>query len=295
MKKTLLVLATLLLVMSVPAFAARVLAVPITHDPFLVFQAYPGDSNGTDLEFLGYLGTGGDVISSVPGVLSIVPGDNWENFVGAAQEDPAVLYSIKNVVLCKQTPSVIQCADPYFPAKTICQQGTANIRLWWPLMYEVPGTTWTLTILYGTGVPYDDDGTGPNPAGYVHTEVWTWQVDATLESLSYLLELFHELPFGLDEVPLISDEELYPILQDKIDAIIAALEADPPDLTAAGDILGDFEMEVQDACIPTSPIAPNPTGLGTGIANTLENPACCKLMVDAEYIGFDLGIFQPRK
>jgi len=295
MKRTLLVLATLLLVLSVPASAARVAAIPITHEIELVYQAYPGDSDGTDLEFLGYLGTGDDVISSVPGILSIVPGDNWENFVGAAQEDPPVAYTIKNVVLCKEHPSIIQCAD-VFPAGTICQQGTPNIRLWWPLMYEVPGTCWTLTILYGTSVKYDDDGTGgPNPLAYVHTEVWQWCVDASLDSLSDLLELFHELPFGLDEVPLISDEELYPVLQDKIQAIIDALSLDPPDLTTAGAILGDFEMEVQDACIGTSPMAPNPTGPGTGIANSEENPACCKLMADAEYIGFDLGIFQPTK
>ncbi len=293
MKKSLLLIALMLLV-AVPAMAARVASVPITHETSLVYQAYPGNSDGTDLEFLGYLGTGEDVITAVPGVLSIVPGDNWENFVGAAQEDPAVPYTIKNVVLCKQTPSVIQCAD-IFPAKTICQQGTPNIRLWWPLMYEAPGTCWTLTILYGTSVPYDDDGAGPNPAGYVHTEVWVWCVDATLESLENLLDLFHELPFGLDEVPLISDEELFPILQDKIDAIEAALEGSVPDPTTAGMILGDFEMEVMDACIPVSPMTPAPTGPGTGIANTLENPACCKLMVDAEFIGFDLGIFLPAK
>lgn len=294
MKKSLLLIA-LLLVVTLPAMAARVASVPIVHEPDLVYQAYPGDSNGTDLEFLGYLGTGEDVISSVPGVLSIVPGENWENFVGAAQEDPAVPYTIKNVVLCKQTPSIIQCAD-VFPAKLVCQQGTPNIRLWWPLMYEVPGTCWTLTILYGTGTPYDDDGPGgPNPAGYVHTEVWQWCVDATLESLSDLLELFHELPFALDEVPLVSDEVLYPILQDKIEAIEAALEASEPDLVTAGLILGDFEMEVMDACIPVSPMTPAPTGPGTGIANSLENPACCKLLVDAEFIGFDLGILQPNK
>jgi hypothetical protein len=293
MKKSLLLIALMLLV-AVPAMAARVSSVPITHDEALVYQAYPGNSEGTDLEFLGYLGTGLDVITAVPGVLSIVPGENWENFVGAAQEDPAIAYTIKNVVLCKQTPSIIQCAD-VFPAKKICQQGTPNIRLWWPLMYELPGTTWTLTILYGTGAPYDDDGTGPNPAGYVHTEVWTWQVDATLESLQNLMDLFHELPFGLDEVPLISDEELFPVLQEKIDAIELALEGSVPDTVNAGLILGDFEMEVMDACIPISPMTPAPTGVGTGIANTLENPACCKLMADAEFIGFDLGILQPKK
>lgn len=305
MKKSLLLIALMLLV-AVPAMAARVSAVPVTHgDPILVLQAYQGDSDGNNVSFKGYAGPGDEVIDAVPGVLSIVPGDNWANFVGAAQEVPAVPYTIKNVVLCKQTPPNIQCVEdaqgsPIFPAKLICQQGTLDIRLWWPLMYEAPGTVWTLTILYGTGGPYADGGVNPitgapNPAGYVHTEVWQWKVDATLDSLEDLLQLFHELPFGLDEVPLISDEVLFPILDDKIDAIEEAVEGTEPDLVTAGLILGEFEMEVMDACIGSSPINPDPTGPGTGIANTLENPACCKLMVDAEYIGFELGVFVPKK
>ena len=32
-----------------------------------------------------------------------------------------------------------------------------------------------------------------------------------------------------------------------------------------------------------------------GITNTKENPACCKLLVDLEAIGFDTGIFTPAK
>ncbi len=289
MKKSL-VLIALLLAVAVPAMAARVASVPITHDISMVFQAYPGDSNGTNVEFLGYAGTGADVIAAVGGVLSIVPGENWANFVGASRDQ--VPYTLKNVVLQKQTPSIIQCAD-VFPAKLISQQGTPNIRLWWPLMYEVPGTVWTLTILYGTSVPYDDDGAGPNPAGYVHTEVWKWQVDATLDSLNDLLVLFHELPFGLDEVPLISDEALFPVLVEKVAAVKAAYDAG--DYVNAGLILGEFEMEVMDACIAVSPMSPNPTGPGTGIANSFDYPACCKLMADAEYIGFDLGILLPKK
>jgi hypothetical protein len=162
-------------------------------------------------------------------------------------------------------------------------------------MYEVPGTTWTLNILYGTSIPYDPDGPGPDPGGWVHTEQWTWHVDATIASVKNLLALFHELPFGRDEVPLISDETLYPVLQAKLDALETAVSSDHPDTVAAGSILSDFEMEVADACIGTSPARPNPTGSGTGIAQTAENPACCKLMADSEYIGFQLGVLQPAK
>ena len=273
MRKCFVLFAVAILVASAPAMAGRLTSVPIVHPPVEVFQAT-----------LCYESEGG---AAVPGVLEIVPGVNWSNFVSISEP-----YTIKNVVLRKETPPIIQCAD-VFPVKVISQQGTANIRLWWPLMYEVPSTTWTLTILYGTSVPVDDDGPGPNPPAYVHTEVWQWHVDASLESLKTLLALFHSLPFGLDEVPLISDEVLYPILQAKLDAVIAAVAAG--DYVNASLILGDFEMEVMDACIAVSPAFPNPTGPGTGIANSPENPACCKILADVEYIGFKLGILQPGK
>jgi len=287
MNKCFVLIAVALLVLSSAAMGARLTTVPITHEEIQVYQVYPGTSLGADLEQLGYAGFGADVITAVPGVLAICPGINWSNFVGAT-----VPYTLKNVVLRKQTPEIIQCAD-IFPAKIVSQQGTANIRLWWPLMYEVPSTTWTLTILYGTSIAFDDDGPGPNPAGYVHTEVWTWHVDASLGSMISLLELFHELPFGLDEVPLISDEVLFPILRQKLIDVIALVEAG--DLVNASLLLGDFEMEVMDACIATSPAFPNPTGPGTGIANSFENPACCKILADTEYVGFKLGILQPGK
>jgi hypothetical protein len=291
MKKILIAMAILLV--AVPVMAAKVAEVPVTNPTNFVFQAYPGDSDGTDLQYLGYAGLGEDVITAVPGVLQIVPGPNWANFVRVTTPAGApVAYSIKNVSLVKTTPQIIQCAD-VFPVKRISQQGTANIRLQWPLMYEVPGTTWTLTILVGTTVPSIIPGdTSGNLPSYVHTIIWKWAVDANINSMENLLALFHELPFGLDEVPLISNEVLYPVLQAKLVAAGIAIEAG--DTVTAGDILGDFDMEVMDACIGVSPLFPNPV-IGTGIANTAENPACCKLLADTEYVGFQTGSFQPSK
>lgn len=253
------------------------------------FQAYPGNSKGLSRYQMGHMGLGADTITAVPGILSIWPGPRWANYVRAAPL--GIDYTIKNVVLIKETPVFAQCAD-IFPAKTVKQQGSANVRLWWPLMYEAPGTKWTLTILYGTSTAWDDDGPGPNPPAYVHTDKWEFQTTATLESMKNLLALFHEVPFGKGQIPLISDEVLYPILVAKLDAIIAAVAAG--DLVTAAAILGDFEMEVMDACTVTIPPYPRPTGSGTGIANSYENPACCKLMADAEYVGKALGLFELR-
>lgn len=293
MKKSLVLIALLLLV-TLPAMAARVQVLPVNNDTEFVYQAYEGSSNGANTAFAGYATDSCDVINAVPGVLSIVPGNNWANFVGAAQAQ--VPYTIKNVVLCKTHPTIVQCNDVFNSPEIInpiCQQGTPNIRLWWPLMYEIPGTTWTLTILYGTPIAWQD---APyNPPSYVHTETWSWQVDADLDSLQTLLHLFHELPFGLDEVPLISDEVLFPILLEKLELVKAAMDSECPDTVTAGLILGDFEMEVMDACIAESPDTPLVTGVGTGIANSYENPACCKILADVEYIGVNEGILIPAK
>ena len=288
MRRHILLVLALTLLFTVPAMAGRITSTMITHLE-QIYQACAASSEDCDC-FRGYLEPDYDVITSAPGILCIDPGDDWSHFVGAAQESTPIPYTIKNVMLVKECPEYVQCRD-IFPAHTITQQGTPNIRLWWPLMYTIPSCTFTLTILYGTPVLYDDDGPGPNPPAWVHVEQWVWHVDVDLERLSLLLELFHELPFGKDEVPIISDEPLYWELQWKLyEAMMAFMMGDT---AAAAMILADFELEVMDACIDVSPAYPNPTGPGTGIANTEENPACCKLLIDVEYILQTTGIGQP--
>lgn len=295
MQRFLVIVLALTFMIAGASMAGRVATTPKVHvTP--VYQVCEAESPCT--AFAGYVTSLDEVISAAPGVLAIDPGgSDWPNFVEAAQV-PGQSWTIKNVTFVKVTPPHIQCKEGpnglIFPEHTMTQQGTPNIRRWWPLMYEIPSTTFTLTILYGTPNLFDDDGpTGPNPPAWVHVEQWVWHVEATLDSLGELLELFHELPFGLDEVPLISDELLYEALQAKIEAAEDAYEAG--DLATAAAILADFELEVMDACIDDSPAFPNPTGPGTGIANSAENPACCKLLIDVEYILQTTGIGQPKK
>lgn len=309
-KRCVVLFAIALAIVCLPAMAARVSVLPIVHEgpEFFVYQAYAGDSNGVNVAFAGYQGVGGDNITAVPGVLSIIPGTSWANFVGAANENSLgglwpLGYTVKNVVLQKVTPSFLQCSEVYAP-KVITQQGTLNIRTWWPLMYEAPGAVWTLTVLYATPqlrvgpnpndvLDYDDDGAlGINPPSPVHQEVWKWQLDVTFQSLSSLLALFHELPFGLDEVPLISNEALYAVLQSQVAGVYALLQSD---VAAASLLLGEFELTVQDNCISASPAQPWPGGPFTGIAQTSENPACCKILVDVEYLANKYGIFASKK
>jgi len=296
MQRILILVLALTMLVVVPCFAGRILTTPVTH-VLPIYQVC--EATSPCLCSVGYSTVpGAPVISSAPGILCIDPGGpNWPNFVQAAQVS-GQSWTIKNVSFVKVTPPHVQCKEDalgndIFPQHTVTQQGTPNIRLWWPLMYEIPSTTFTLTILYGTPNLFDDDGPGPNPPAWVHVEQWVWHVEATIDTLEDILELFHELPFGLDEVPLISDEFLYTALQAKLAAANDAYNAG--DLASAANILADFELEVMDACIDESPSFPNPTGPGTGIANSAENPACCKLLIDVEYILQTTGIGQPKK
>lgn len=285
MKKLIVLLALALVVTSLPAMAARLTTIEVEHDIRPVYQAYPGDSDigagPTNRAFKGKLGMGDDVISAVPGVLSIVPGDDWSNFVTMASTEG---YSIKSVNLQKFIPEFLQCSWIYNDLQDIVQRGTPSVRLWWPLMYEAPGTQWVLWISY----------TVPGPPPVLYREVWVWEARATLDSMKNLIKLFHELPWSICEVPLISDECLYPELLAKLDEIQAAHPSDP---IAALNALLEFENLVIDNCISACPPTPMPCDeMGRlGITQTDENPACCKLLVDAEYVGFDMGIFTPAQ
>ncbi len=255
---------------------------------YTVYQVYPGDSQQADQHFGGYTGKSGDAITASPGVLQIVPGPSWSNFKQADQlcrESP-----LKNVVLTKQTPSFIQCSEVFAPHR-VTQRGTSNIRLWWPLMYEAPGTLWTLNIQYGTGTAVLFPG--ETSSGFFHNDVWRWRIETDLEHIGLLMDLFHEVPFGTDEVPLISDEGLY--ARGKL--LLAAAESryKASDNAGAAEALSEFELMVSDACISSSPMQPLPRGAGTGVAQTSENPACCKLLIDIEYVAKKLGIFVSNK
>lgn len=279
-KHWLIIIVVLLATSSAGAAPARRTLTPIVHPTVMIYSAGPGSSLGAFPLEMGLNGREGDAITSAPGVLSIVPGERWSNFVTAARE--GVPYVIKSVVL-----TMISGPDWLFelPARMVTQAGDANIRLWWPLLYESPGTTWTLTVLYGTTAAWDSDGSGPNPAAHVHTEVWTWQLGRTQESLGHLLAVFRQMPFGRSQTPLISDEALYRELRRLLDSMTL-----PPNFECIYPheglpAIGDFEMLVMDACIAATPAYPSPTGPGTGIAITDENPVVIRLFQDIERLG----------
>ncbi|MCC6484577.1 MAG: M4 family metallopeptidase [Armatimonadetes bacterium] len=219
---------------------------------------------------IGYL----NPVWATAGVFSIDPGSKWGNFVNAM--GGCVPYCLKNVTLTKEHFALRQCTD-VFPAGVIHQQGTRNIRTWWPLLYESPGTTWTLNILYGTSTPVQLPGEAV--PGVVHSDQWKWQVQVTLESLDLLLDVFHSVPFGTDEVGLISDEQGYLAMKS-----LVAAAASAGNNQQRMQALSDLELLTADMCISASPALPRPSGPGLGIAQTKENPAGCKVMADLDYL-----------
>ena len=158
-------------------------------------------------------------------------------------------------------------------------------------MYEPPCTEWSLEIVW----------TLVGNTTVRNIETWHWTMDVTYGSLKSLIQLAHELPWGVCEVPLISDELLVnntdPKVDDLIEALAAVQAAWPEPNGAGGDhvkalaALLAFEDLIGDNCIYKCPPSPAPTGAENGITQSTENPMCCKLLVDAEYLGFKLGIF----
>jgi len=297
MKRYLIIMA-LLLAVSSAAMAARVTQTTVTYPTGTVMQAYLVAPAIGQKVFLGLNGVDGGTIGAVPGILAFEPGSNWSNFIPAARDGFA--YTVKNVVLQKVMGTIVECAsvpdDPFYKIVISPQQGEVNIRKWWPVLYSVPGTTWTLTVEYYTVLPYDDDGGGPNLPSKVHKAIWSWKLDADFDSVLAAMILFHELPFGTCEIPLISDEVLFPQLLAAWKNIADLATPPDEDLIAAGLALFDFEMAVAERCILScNPAKPVPTGAGTGITNTKENPACCKILADSEFIAKKFGLWGVAK
>jgi len=246
-------------------------------------------------------------VAASPGVLAVDPGnidldgngsldmtnELWRNYVPAARD--GVDYVLRNIVMKKEMGVTNECAvSPDYLKKVVIspQQGAPNIRTWWPLMYSNPGTTWTLTIDYTTPQNYDPDGPGgPAQLDTRHRIVWKWVLDDDLASVRNLIKVFHQLPFGLCEVPLISNEALYGKLLELWGAVEMNLNSYEPNKKAAIDTLFEFDRQVQLACVSSCVrTRPLPGGPGTGIANTWENPACCKLLATIEWIERKYGL-----
>ncbi|MGI6296660.1 MAG: hypothetical protein ACOX3G_11290 [Armatimonadota bacterium] len=285
--KTLVFVLSGLLIACSAAFGARILSYPIYQDPIILYSVYPGktcDGAGNTV-FKGLSNQPAQqVVEVVPGILAIDPGGTeptrgWSNFVSAGKNPggpPDNTWTVINVALQQKTPRYT-CSIP-LEGPLYYRQGSDNIRRWWPLMYTLPGTEWVLTISYKTKM-WDDDGpAGPNLPSTAHQDVWTWRLETNLDSLQNLIKMFYQIPVGKCKYPLITGKDIYNDLLRRLDRIKSYPDANSPQYIAD---LYDFILMVEDCCLTVDCGDCVPM---QGIQNTMENPACCKILADAEYI-----------
>jgi hypothetical protein len=224
------------------------------------------------------------------------------------------------VSLTKDAPGSRKCPETYRPVRHV-QSGLQQIRTWWPLMYTLPGTKFTLTIkgrcLEGLR------------AGEMFTDTWCWTVVANPETFRLLIDWFHTSEIGLLEIPCIVGEDAYRELlrcADELAAAVQAFRADPNngalreaaqnvifgcesflmmntffsdfvDLSFPFDYLGNPDDDFPNGpppnlSQPSSASFPTESGF-IGILDTLENPCACKLISDLDDIGIRFGILDP--
>jgi len=197
----------------------------------------------------------------------------------------------------------------------------SGIRTWWSLNFTQPGTRFCLQVVSACQfTPRDASG---NPVGVqrtrLHMDNWRWRVTADEHTLLNVIELMHGGAVSTLEVPCIMGEDMYDALktarQRLADAIAGTTDSR---LNDVGNALFDMEALIVANCLfvevlnplvafpgPMQYGAPNiqPPGNAAatvifgnqgsavaGIIDTVENPCCCKLLVDLEWIAIRQGL-----
>lgn len=173
-----------------------------------------------------------------------------------------------------------------------------------------PGGTWRSICTCGSlnppGTPCTTCGTPGSPGGPTpYSETWCWTVVANPETFLLLIDLFHTHEIGLSEVGCIVDENIYDGLvvgakkmkesvkkyesQRTVANKVAALDAI---LSEEAFVLANCLSAEQLSIIAKQVSLPPGNFLppGAGIFDTLENPCCCKLLIDLAQIQKQLDI-----
>jgi hypothetical protein len=232
--------------------------------------------------------------------------------------------------LFKLVPGSFKCPDvygtPHFDDKgnlipyAYVQFGT-GVRTWWSLNFTQPGTRFILNVVSACQfIPRDALGNPIPGAGQqtrLHMDTWRFRVVASVETLANVIELMHTGAVSTLEIPCILAEDMYDALksarQRLADAIASGNQAN------IGNAIFDMEALIVANClfievlnpVVTFPGTPqfgeavgfqppgnlaqtvNFGGQGTavaGIIDTIENPCCCKLLVDLEWIALRQGL-----
>jgi hypothetical protein len=230
---------------------------------------------------------------------------------------------VQSYQLTKEVPGSFKCPDvygtPHFDDKgnlipyRYFQFGT-GVRTWWSLNFTQPGTRFILDVV---SVCRRDLGGGIAGSPVVHRDRWVWRVVADATTLLYVIELMHGGAVSTLEIPCILAEDMYDALKNArqrlADRIVGGNRTD------IGNAIFDFEALIVANCLfieVLNPVVVFPgtpqfgeasgyqppgnlaqtvafTGGGSavaGIIDTIENPCCCKLLVDLEWISLRQGL-----
>ncbi len=258
---------------------------------------------------------------AAPGILSLRRTDalvldaNSFVVIPAGQRSPCYIQAYQ---LIKEVPGSFKCPDvfgePHFDAYNSLipyryYQFGAGIRTWWSLSFSQPGTRFILEVVSVCQAVSDS-------SPRVHKDVWIWRVTAGADTLIEVIELMHGAAISTLEVPCILGEDMYVALRAAAMRLKAAQSTGS--LVAVSNRLFDLEALVVSNCLFIEVLRPTlvypgalqfgqpgfqPPGnlsqsvfIGSegsaiaGLVDTIENPCCCKLLVDLEWIAIKNGI-----
>jgi hypothetical protein len=235
--------------------------------------------------------------------------------IPSGQKPPCYIQSFQ---LTKEVPGSFKCPDvygmPHFDSKDNLvpyryYQFGAGVRTWWSLNFTQPGTRFILEVM---SVCSTISGSLPR----VHKDVWIWRVVANADTLVQVIDLMHGGAISTLEVPCIMGEDMYVALR-KAALRLKAAQAGGS-LLEMGNAVFDMEALIAANCVFIEVLRPvqlfpgglqfgepgfQPPGnlaqtvfLGTdgssiaGLVDTIENPCCCKLLVDLEWIAIKNGV-----
>jgi hypothetical protein len=283
--------------------------------------SYPGTGIADIQTWGGNCGDQAVIQSAVPGILSLRRTDQFRldaNCFVVIPDDQKPPCFIQSFRLIKEVPGSFKCPDvygsPHFDDKGVLvpyryYQFGSGVRTWWSLNFTQPGTRFVLEVV---SVCSTIDGRQPR----VHKDVWTWRVVASVDTLLQQIELMHGGAISTLEVPCILSEDMYVALRNAGLRLKSALATGGP--LAFQNALFDMESLIVSNCLFIEVLRPTlvypgasqfgqpgiqPPGnlaqtifqndMGSSIAglvDTIENPCCCKLLVDLEWIAIKNGI-----
>jgi hypothetical protein len=258
---------------------------------------------------------------AAPGILSLRRTDSFvldaNSFVviPSGQKPPCF---IQGYQLIKEVPGSYKCPDvygsPHFDTHNSLipyryYQFGAGVRTWWSLNFSQPGTRFILEVVSVCQAVSDS-------SPQIHKDVWIWRVTANADTLLAVIDLMHGGAISTLEVPCILGEDMYVALQTAASRLKAAQAAGL--LVPISNRLFDLEALVVSNCLFIEVLRPTlvypgamqfgepgfqPPGnlaqsvfIGgggsaiAGLVDTVENPCCCKLLVDLEWIAIKNGI-----